>query len=57
MKKAYQTPYVEKIDFQYRNQVVAQSGIGTGTCSQDMVQVSLSGCTDVGTGVWSTPHA
>lgn len=32
MKKTYETPSVEKIAFQYRDQVVAASGFG-GSCT------------------------
>ena len=31
MKKSYETPSVEKIQFQYRNQIVVASGIPMGT--------------------------
>lgn len=32
MKKTYEAPSVEKIAFQYRDQVVAASGINTHKC-------------------------
>lgn len=32
MKKAYETPSVEKVEFKYRDQVVVASGFG-GTCT------------------------
>lgn len=32
MKKTYETPSVEVVKFQYRDQVVAASGIPSGSC-------------------------
>ena len=32
MKKSYETPSIEVVKFQYRDQVVAKSGFG-GTCT------------------------
>lgn len=44
MKKTYETPSVEKIAFQYRDQVVAASG---GQSCQDVwVNVGVESCTD-----------
>lgn len=34
MKKTYESPSVEKIAFQYRDQVVVASGTISGICSQ-----------------------
>lgn len=33
MKKNYETPCVEKVAFQYRDQVVAASGYNVNTCT------------------------
>ena len=43
MKKTYETPSVEKVEFQYRDQVVVASG---GACTQHYEgQRDLNGCT------------
>lgn len=34
MKKTYESPSVEKIAFQYRDQVVVASGTVSGVCSE-----------------------
>lgn len=41
MKKAYSTPEIEKINFQYRDQVVAAS-----TCVDRWVNTGEGSCTD-----------
>ena len=40
MKKAYETPSVEVVKFQYRDQVVAASG----TCVSVWVNIGVSSC-------------
>lgn len=42
MKKAYVTPDVEKVCFQYRDQVVAASG--TNTCTNTYGEANSSTC-------------
>jgi len=42
MKKAYSTPEIEKINFQYRDQVVASSA----QCESKWVNVGVESCTD-----------
>ena len=37
MKKTYETPSIEKVEFQYRDQVVVASGIPNGRCYGDWV--------------------
>lgn len=34
MKREYQKPFAEKIEFDYRNQIVATSGMGSGSDCQ-----------------------
>lgn len=61
MKKSYETPSVEKIKFNYRDQVVAASGtLNSGTSDQDIDNpstgeviigriaegLSINGCSD-----------
>lgn len=41
MKKTYETPSVEKIAFQYRDQVVVASG---QSCESKWENVGLTGC-------------
>lgn len=42
MKKAYSTPEVEKINFQYRDQVV----VASSTCNSKWVNEGEGSCTD-----------
>lgn len=42
MKKEYSTPIAEKIAFNYRDQVVAASGVNAGTGGQQKEQVLAS---------------
>lgn len=44
MKKAYETPEVEVVKFQYRAQVVAASG--TTTCESVWVNIGVSSCVE-----------
>jgi len=44
MKKTYETPSVEKIAFQYRDQVVVASG--NTNCESKWVNIGVSECTD-----------
>lgn len=41
MKKTYETPSVEKIAFQYRDQVV----VASGTCESVWAHIGVSECT------------
>lgn len=43
MKKTYETPTVEVVKFQYRDQVVAASG--NGNCEDKWVNVGTGSCT------------
>jgi len=43
MKKNYETPTVEKIAFQYRDQVVATSG-GNTACESRYENTGIGGC-------------
>lgn len=45
MKKTYETPSVEKVTFQYRNQVVATSGTAT-KCESTWMHTGESSCTE-----------
>lgn len=45
MKKAYVTPEIERIEFQYRDQVVVASAVGgiTTTCSLQWYNLNTNG--------------
>lgn len=45
MKKVYETPVAEKIEFCYRDQVVASGGTGKG-CISVWVNTGDASCTD-----------
>lgn len=51
MKKTYVKPEAEKIEFCYRDQVVAASG--SGSCTIQYVGTEDNSCTEVG---WDNPN-
>lgn len=48
MKKVYETPAVEKVEFRYRDQVVATSGINSHECkvTNSHLNSTSDTCTD-----------
>ena len=47
MKKTYEAPSIEKVEFQYRDQVVVASGISGTVCTQAWTGLgdgTVSGC-------------
>ena len=56
MKKTYETPSVEVVKFQYRDQVVAASGNGSYTCHVVHSYEGADGeCSEHS--VWQSEHA
>lgn len=56
MKKVYETPEVEKIAFQYRDQVVVASGTISGSCTYDYYGEN-AGVNSSCLGEWHSDHA
>lgn len=56
MKKTYETPSVEVVKFQYRDQVVVASGNISGSCTYDY-HAENAGVDSACFGEWHSDHA